>query len=254
MTTVRSVHLHDGRCLWPQHKPLDEVMLLKETTRPLIFSGTYQGLPTPPGGYIFKRAWWNGPGRRYSLDDQKVKNLVYGRWLSFDTANKAKDDNDYSAYSVVELWPDYRLGLRYAQAERWEFPQLPQEIEAAALKWNYDEKLKGILIEDKQSGTSALQTLAATSPNWLRPLLIPFMPTTDKVTRAEQAAVWCKNGSVLLPYVGQDLHWLIDFEDQLFNFPQATYDDLTDSFSQVILYLENLLEHGYHARGGAKET
>lgn len=246
MTTYQVMLHNEGPALWPAHKPLAEVLELRETTPELVWSGTYQGVPTPPGGYIFKRGWWPA-GRRYSLSDRAIYNLVYGRWISWDTALKDKETTDYSAFTVGELWPDYRLGIRLVKQVRLEFPYLPQEIERVARAWNRDGKLRGILIEDKASGTSALQTLAAGAEPWIRQLLIPFMPTTDKVTRASQAAVWCRNGCVLLPLPGEP--WLIDFEDELFGFPQVAHDDRTDSMSQLILYLENLLAAGRQARG-----
>lgn len=239
---------HDGPALWPQHKPLPEVLELRATTPELTWSGTYQGVPTPPGGYIYKRNWWPA-ANRYALDDTAIQNQVYARYLSFDTAQKTSDSHDYTGYTVMELWPDYRLALRFAQRQRLEFPYLVDAITSAARTWNADERLHGIIIEDKVSGTSALQTLAASAPAWLRALLIPFMPTTDKVTRASQAAVWCKNHCVLLPVPTPTAVWLADFEDELFGFPQMTHDDLVDPFNQTILYLENILAAGRRARG-----
>lgn len=251
MTTTATHQLllrSDGPALWPAHKPLEEVLELKNTTPELVWSGTYQGTPTPPGGYIFKRKWWPHK-RRYDLSDTAVKNLVYARYLSYDTAQKDKDDSDYTGCVVGELWPDYRLGLRYAYRERLEFPDLPARIEEDASRWNYDGKLAGILIEDKSSGTSALQTLRATSASWIRGLLIPFLPTTDKVTRGSQASVWCANGCVLLPIPDANAPWLPDFEDELFGFPQAAHDDRVDAFDQLILWLEHILASGRQARG-----
>lgn len=249
MPTYRHLLHSDGPALWPRHKPLAEVLELQATTPELVWSGTYQGVPTPPGGYVFKRSWWPAD-RRYDIGDTYIKNLTYSRYISWDTGLKDKEDEDtdFTAYTVAELWPDYRLGIRFVKQERLEFPLLADAITQAAAVWNYDEKLTGILIEDKASGTSALQTLAASADPWIRPLLIPFLPTTDKVTRANQAAVWCRNGCVQLPLPARELGWLIDFEDELFNFPQAAHDDRTDSFTQLILYLEHILEAGRRAR------
>ncbi|MCB8942559.1 MAG: hypothetical protein H6658_02165 [Ardenticatenaceae bacterium] len=245
MPTHRVLLHQNGPALWPEHKPLAEVLELKETTPELIWHGTYQGSPTPPGGYTFKRAWWPRK-HRYALGQQHI----HARFLSFDTGLKDKETADFTACTVGELWPDYRLGLAYAEQARYEFPFLPEYIEQTAVRWNYDGRLNAVIIEDKASGISALQTLQASSPAWLADMLVAFNPTTDKVTRASQAAVWCKNHSVLLPVLQPDLHWLIDFEDELFDFPQAVHDHRTDAFSQMILYLENLLSAGWQARGG----
>lgn len=250
------VMLHAGHTIWPEHKPLAEVELIRETTPDPIWFATYQGAPTRPGGHIFRAAWWQGQNR-YDLEDQGLANQVYARFISWDTALKEnkrpEEDHDFSAYIVAELWPDYRLGIRYAYQEHLEFPQLPGEMAAAARRWNYDEKLKAVIIEDKMAGTSALQTLRATAQDWLRGLLTPFMPTTDKETRAGQAAVWCKNNCVLFPRPAMNLWWLLDLEDQLYEFPRAAHDDFVDALSQLILYLEHYLEHGYKARMEANE-
>lgn len=249
---AHQVLLHtNGPALWPVHKPLSEVLELRATTPELVWSGTYQGTPTPPGGYIFKRSWWPFE-RRYDLNDGRIKNFTYARYLSYDTGQKDKETADYTGCTVGELWPDYRLGVRYVYNERLEFPDLPTRIEEDARRWNYDGKLAGILIEDKVSGTSALQTLLATAPAWIAALLIPFMPTTDKTTRGSQAAVWCKNGCVLLPIPNDTAVWLPDFEDELFGFPQSAHDDRVDSLTQLILWLEHILAAGRVARGEAE--
>jgi len=239
--------LHNsGPALWPGHKPLAEVLELKATTPPGIWSGTYQGWPTPPGGQVFQRAWWRD--NRFDASDRRLIASCIGRWQSWDTALKDKESSDYAACVIGELWPDYRLVARHVYRARLPFPDLPEQMEALAKQFNRDEKLRGIIIEDKVSGTSAYQTLMAQAAPGIRKLLIAFMPTGDKVQRAEQAAVWCKNGSVLLPAPSAGAPWLVDFEDELFTFPAAANDDQVDAFSQLIIYIENLLAEGFHAR------
>ncbi len=241
--------IHDrGPALWPEHKPLQEVLAIKAETTDQVWAGTYQGVPSPPGGSVFKRDWWPA-ARRYDLADDKIVNSCYARYLSWDTARSLKDSADYTAFTVAELWPDYRLGIRMVKRERLEFPSLTALMQMQAMTWNRDGKLRAIVIEDKDSGTSALQTLRASAPGWLAALLVPFIPTTDKVTRANQAAVWCKLGCIFFPRPALDNFWLPDFEDELFDFPQAAHDDMTDSFVQIVLYLEHLLSAGRRARG-----
>ena len=57
---------------------------------------------------------------------------------------------------------------------------------------------------------------------------------------------------VLLPHPGEGAEWLLDFEDELFSFPQSAYMDQVDACSQLILYLENYLAEGWRARGGGR--
>jgi predicted phage terminase large subunit-like protein len=237
----------NGPALWPEHKTQEEVLRLKNETPENIWEGTYQGNPTPPAGTIFKRAWWQN-GQRFDAADIGLVNTCVGRWISWDTALKDTETNAYTAAVIGELWRDYRLAIRLVWRDRMQFPDLPQKIESLARTYNRDGKLRGIIIEDKASGISALQTLSSTAEAWIKPLLIAFMPQGDKPVRAQQAAVHCKNGSVLLPYPGNEVGWLMDFEDELFDFPGSAFKDQVDAFSQLVLYTENLLAAGYEAR------
>jgi predicted phage terminase large subunit-like protein len=242
---THQVLLHkNGPALWPEHKPLAEVLELRDSTPDLVWSATYQGRPVAPGGYSFKREWWQSRSRF----DLGAHRDVVARYLSADTAMKAKETSDYFGCVIGELTADYRLFVTWAVAEKFEFPDLLAYITTIATEQNWDGRLRGVIIEDKASGTSALQTLQRSADEWLKPLLIPFVPTTDKQTRYQQASVWCKNGCVWLPHKDHDLLWLADFEDQLFSVPQSAHDDMADAFAQMILYLELLLEDGYLTR------
>lgn len=129
---------------------------------------------------------------------------VLGYYVSWDTAQKENESADFSAGVVGELWTDYRLAVYKIKKDRIEFPYLPNEIESLAKQ--FQEKLLGVIIEDKASGISAYQTLAASAEDWLSELLIAFNPIVDKYTRANQASVWCANGSVLLPHPQAELN------------------------------------------------
>lgn len=247
MPTQTRYLLHaNGPALWPEHKPLSEVLELQATTPAGVWSATYQGSPTAPEGTVFKREWFRG--NRFDASSPAISSQVVARWISFDTALKDKAGNAYTASAVGELLSDYRLILRHVWRDRLQFPDLPDTITALARRFNSDGRLRGVIIEDKASGTSAYQTLMATAEQWLRPLLIAFEPDGDKETRASQAGVWCANGSVLLPAPGEAVAWLIDFEDELFAFPGSEFMDQVDAFSQLILYVENLLAEGLRAR------
>lgn len=245
--TYRYLLHSNGPALWPEYKPLAEVLELESTTPAGIWAGTYQGNPTPPSGTVFERAWW-GSDRRFDAGDHRLVNLCVARWQSWDTALKDDEANAYSVCTVGELTPDYRLLLRQVYRERLQFPALPEEIARMARMYNVDGKLKNVIIEDKASGISAYQTLQAGAEDWLANILVAFQPSGDKETRAKQAAVWCRNGCVLLPHPSEHVPWLMDFEDELFSFPGSSFKDQVDSFGQLILWTENLLAAGLRAR------
>lgn len=242
--TTTVVHTN-GPALWPEHKAVNEILALRETTPALVWEGTYQGNPSPAGGYTFRREFWSGQNRYHAGE---LDPLVVARFQSWDTA---ETDNATSAYSVGitgDILRDYRLLIRDVYRDRLTFDVLPAAIETQARRWNHDGRLNYITIEDKSSGKSANQTLRATSPEWLRGKLSPFQPAGSKEQRAAAAAVWCRNGMVLLPHPSPDFPWLMDFEDELFAFPQSTFMDQVDALSQLILFLENYLAAG-HAAG-----
>lgn len=208
----------------------------------------------PRGARTFNRAWWRGRNR-FDPTNAELIARADERWISFDTANKDEDDNAYTAWTVGDLVVPTgglgrRLVLRDAGRERLQFPDLVQTIEQVARRWNQDGKLRGVVIEDKASGTSAYQTLAAAAPSWLSPLLFLFQPRISKEERWGQAAVWCKLNGVWLPHAHESVPWLGPFETELFGLPDSEFKDWGDSFAQLILWLEHILAEAHAARSG----
>lgn len=211
--------------------------LAKERLPDAVFAQEWDALFVTPGGTVFQNVWFT---------ERTTAHQVSERYISWDTALKDKEQNDLSAYSVGEISPDYRLHLVEGWKEHLAFPDLPGEIQRGAERWNFDGKLKGVIIEDKGSGTSAIQVLRASAPEWLRDKIFEFQPQGDKVARANEAAIWCKLGCVLLPPIGPS--WLFDFERNLFAFPAVLHDDDIDAFTQLILYLKYYLSYGFDTR------
>jgi predicted phage terminase large subunit-like protein len=202
---------------------------------------------TDESAHPYNRAWWRGTNR-FDAGDERLLRSVVARYISWDTAFKDKDSSAYTACVVGDLLPDYRLLTRYAWRDKLQFPDLPAAIERIAREWNTDGKLRGVLIEDRASGTSAYQTLSATADDWLKRILVAFAPSGSKEERAQQAAVWGKLGMVLLPSPSDAVPWLRDFEAEVFEFPDTLFKDQTDAWSQKIIFLEHLLAEGYRAR------
>lgn len=229
------------------------------------FRALFQQRPGAQDGSSFKRAWWDmgidapfagllSIGRRYDPDNMPLRNGIVARFLSFDTAAKTFDSSAYTAMTCGELTPDYRLVIREVWRERVDFPDLIDKITRFAELYNWDGKLNGVLIEDKSSGIGAIQTLRQSAPDWLRPMIIDFKPGTDKVTRANRAAQWCRAGCVILPIPTQSTTWLHTFEQELFSFPFGPFMDQVDSFDQLIIYLSNYLEVGWRGRKAREES
>lgn len=205
---------------------------------------------------LFSRDWYDDQNR-YNPLELRHANTTVGRWISWDTAIKDTEDSAFSAAVVGDLMPDYTMQIREVYRDRLNFPSLIAQITRLAYQYNQDGMLRGIVIEDRVSGTSAYQTISSAADPWLARLVVPFMPSGSKTQRAAQAGVWCQNGSVQLPHpmVKPDgepaCPWLWSFEDELFSAPKSLYMDQVDAFSQLILWTENLLREGLDARRAA---
>ena len=227
----------NGELLWPDRFGEKELTSIKNTLSELGIAGQLQQRPTPVSGYIFKREW---------VQDRINNSDIIARYISWDTASSDSDQAAYSSAVVGELTSDYKLFIRYVYRDKLQFPQLKDQIESLASKYKY--KLSAIIIESKSSGMSVIQSLSQSSEQWISEILVPFLPTSDKVARATTASLWVENGSVVFPPYNSEYDFLHTFEEELFNFPQGKYKDQTDAFVQLILYLENYLSSGLRSR------
>jgi predicted phage terminase large subunit-like protein len=87
----------DGELAWPERFPLSVVNKLKTTLGPYAFSAQYQQAPSPRGGGIIKREWWQ-------LWDEPTYPKCYYRWASADTAYTEKESNDPTGFTCWGLF------------------------------------------------------------------------------------------------------------------------------------------------------
>lgn len=196
---------------------------------------------------IFLPQWWDGKNRH----DGKLNTIA--RYMFVDTAFKDKQTNDPSAIAVVDLTADYRIALRTIWEGRVQSAELPRLIERMAREWGGEREMNAVVVEDKGSGTTTIQTIRKSSPDWLASIVTEFLPQGSKEYRARNASVWCGRDCVLLPEDASE-HFSPSFADpqlgQLFRFPNADHDDMTDTFTMAILFLENYLKRGFRIRAG----
>lgn len=213
---------------------------LDETTRKQLEDGLWV---TDPAGKPFLSDWWRGQNR--FLVGGKSPDAI-SRFQSWDTALTDKEKSAYSACVTAEVTADYKLKIVDVWRGKPIFPDLADAMRDRYQEQNKDGKLNGIVIEGAASGKPAIQTLRAGADSMLAKRVIEYAPKGSKEERANQAAVWCKRGMVMVPHPGPDSMWLADFERELFNFPDSQFKDQVDAFCQVILYLENFLIAGWH--------
>jgi predicted phage terminase large subunit-like protein len=242
--------------------------LAKERVPENVFRQEWDAEFVPDAKTVWNLGWWDEtpehPTRRFAADDPRLRAQTVARWISWDTGFKDTDNSAYTACVVGELTADYRLLVREVWRDQLTFPNLVDQITRVAERYAQDytgtgegegqrRLLRAVVIEDKASGISAVQTLRETAPPWLAELIVPFQPQGSKEQRASLAAVWCKDGCVWLPHPSEDVRWLADFEAELAAFPSGAYLDQVDALSQLVLYVSRYLSQGRTARLAAAQ-
>ena len=233
-----------GELLWAGRYDRKTIDDLKRTMSERGVAGQLQQRPAPLAGYTFKKEWFR---QRFGQQD------IRGIYLSVDGAFSDTEESAKSAILVAGLTDEYRLIPMFAWADKVQFPQFVNKIVEVAN--NYLHNLYGIVIEAKASGISAMQTIKQTTGLEIAEKVFPFNPPA-KLTKEERAIVsskWCENASVILPELtDENKEWLIPLEEELFNFPNGRYKDLTDCLVQLIFMLEPELSDGYLYGQGRK--
>ena len=202
----------EGEALCPERYTREALLAIKKVMGS-GFEALYQGRPAAAEGEIFLREWW-----RYYKEAPQIKRVV----LSWDTAFKDKEENDYCACGIWG-WD----GVNHYLLDRWKekatYPVLKRTAKALAKKWGP----RAVLIEDKASGQSLIQELTVETD--MPVLAIPV--DKDKVSRAHAVTPTIEAGKVYLP---ENAPWLQDFIDELANFPNGSHDDDVDQTTQYL--------------------
>lgn len=202
-----------GELLFPDRFPREVVDGYKKIMGSYAVAGQLQQRPNPKGGGVFKSDWW-----QYYTVLPKIKY----RLIFADTAQKAKEQNDYSVFQCWGMGVDGRIYLLDQLRGKWESPEL---LTMAKAFWNkhkadISSPLRQFMIEDKSSGTGLIQQLAKER------IPVKGIPrTTDKVSRANDVTPQIEVGNVVLP---SDAPWLMDYLSEFSSFPNGSNDDQID--------------------------
>ena len=245
--------------MWPERFGEFEVSGLEKALGPYAAAGRLQQSPTPKGGGILQRDWWQ-------LWDHKAAQLYGLEWSqghrefphfelivgSLDTAYKEKEENDFNALTVWGIFLDRarnrRAMLMYAWQKRLPLngrvvtarpDELPimfkqrKESEWGLVDWIADTctryKVKRLLIEDKSRGHDVANEIRRlhNRENWGVQLI---NPVGDKVSRAHSVVPLFTDGGVWAP----DTKWADLVITNCERFPKDVHDDLIDSCTQFL--------------------
>jgi predicted phage terminase large subunit-like protein len=207
-----------GELLDPRRMPQAYLDDLKVSMSSMHFSAQYQQAPVPLEGNLIKKEWFRFAAAKPR--DSKHARVV----LSWDTAMKAGELNDYS---VCTVWHEYDklYYLLDVFRAKLEYPELKRKAIALHKHWSPCN----VLIEDHGAGTSLIQGLKRE-----KILAIATKPEGDKVMRmSAQSALFEAGQVVFLP----DKSWFGDLEAELLAFPGGRHDDQVDSVSQALAWL-----------------
>ena len=208
---------------WPQQFPLDMLKRL-EAKSSYVYAGQYMQRPSPKGGGFFKDAWW----QYYSVEPKFQYRAIFA-----DTAQKTKEQNDYS---VFQCWgfADGRGYLIDQLRGKWEAPEL---LTMARAFWNKHKAtnngtLRSFNIEDKSSGTGLIQTLKKGGNGSPAIPVKPIERDKDKITRAMDAAPTIEAGLIHLP---REAAFLSEFLAETSVFPNGAHDDQCDPMMDAVM-------------------
>jgi predicted phage terminase large subunit-like protein len=186
------------------------------------FNAQYLQAPVPETGNMLKREWL----RKYDvLPTRQEGDQIVQSW---DTAMKATETSNYSVCLTFLVRNKNEYYLVDSYRERLEFPELAKLVVAHARKW----RASAILIEDKVSGTSLIQTVKRTGLQGV----IPVKPSTDKASRMYGQTPKLEAGSLFPPKLAS---WLADFLTEYLAFPKGRHDDQIDALSQFLEWRGN---------------
>jgi predicted phage terminase large subunit-like protein len=214
-----SYHLRRaGDLLHPDYFPQWRVDEQRSQLDAKTFAAQYQQDPLQPLGVMIKRETI----RRY--DHPPIRKQSHRVIQSWDTAIKVGAASDYSACATLLIGDQRNRYLLEVLRDRVLYFELKAQAIAQAKKYRPDT----ILIEEAGLGRNLIKDLKAVGLP-----AVGVVPEGDKLTRVSVQLEKFANRQVFLP---ERAPWLIDFEDELFAFPNSRYDDQVDALFQALAH------------------
>ena len=200
--------------LWEEFYPLKKLMNIKKSNSS-YFNSQMQQSPTQKGGNLLKIEWLKYVSREVvdSIDFEY-------KFITADTALKAKEKNDYTVFSVF----GWHLGKLYLiDMFRGKPLSKAREVSANSI---YDKHydggyFRGMYIEQKASGIDLFQRMQEDGK-----MVFEVERNVDKVFRAENISPYIETHGI---HIVDDLPNLSDLILEYEQFPDAPHDDIVDT-------------------------
>lgn len=212
----------DENALWPEVWPAEELKKIRASKSAYWWSALYQQSPTPKGGNIFKRSWFN----YYSF----LPEGALPSHMSWDLSFKGGPNN---SFVVGQVWAKKKADkfLVHQFRKQIGFNETERAIAEMILKY---PSAKRILIEDKANGSAIMDSLGRKISG-----LIPVDPKgASKESRWLAAANIVESGNVFLPDPTQN-PWVEEYLNEMTMVPNTAFNDQADATAQALLDMES---------------
>jgi predicted phage terminase large subunit-like protein len=223
-----------GELLWPETFDADSARRM-ESLDPFTYNAQYMQSPTPQGGAMIKTDWIQRP--------EHIPTGITALVIAMDTAQKTAERNDFSA---LGLWGLAGRNVVTLDIERgkWTAPDLLEKAEDFIKRHRppvgSPVKLRGVLIEDKASGTGLIQSLQRKDE--LRDMpIIAVQRSRDKVSRVNDVLPWVKAGQLWVPLSAP---WAKAYIGELASFSPAMTHKNDDQVDITVDAMNELLSLG----------
>jgi predicted phage terminase large subunit-like protein len=220
----------EGELMFPERFSEEQVQELEKTLGTYGTAGQLQQNPSPRGGGIIKMEW---------LTYWEVLPQLEFRFVTADTAQKEKEQNDWS---VLQAWARSQTGQAVLIDQirgKWEAPELLMQARAFWIKHQNDARpqcsvaaLRAMYVEDKVSGTGLIQTLRREGIP-----VISIQRNKDKISRGHDAAPFIESGNLIVP---RETAWLSDFLAEIEKFPSGKNDDQADPLFDAVQLVQKV--------------
>ena len=214
-----------------------ETLIAKREANPLGFALQYMGQPAPESGIDFKAEWLDNTYDALPWQDAVEFGEDWYMVVSWDTAGTINPRSDETAGWTAAVHPQSgKIYLMELYHGKWEFQDLLNVLRANNEFW----KPCVIWVEDKSTGTAAIQTLL------LEGLPMKDVPAYGQKGKRSQTLdtivnnikPWFAENKVYFPSPrfaqSRNMDWLGEARKQLLMYPRALHDDIPRALIQLI--------------------
>ena len=207
-----------GEALWPERRPLEELLKIKSTVGPYWWSALYQQRPTPAEGGLFKLEFFDTFYESYP----KIRKAC----RFWDLAATKGVNSDYTVGLLLGLSEDDNFYVLDIVRGKWEPYERDRIIRQVAELDGYDTKIR----MEKEPGASGESLIDAMGRK-----LTGFNFRGIRSRDSKMARVNSIDGVASIAGVGRlricKALWTRDFLDELIMFPNGSHDDQVDALS-----------------------